>query len=60
VPSRPFRRQFHQAEIQNLGLPAPGDENVGRLDVAMHDPLGVGSIQRIGDLDPQFQQVDGL
>ena len=32
------------------------DENVGRLDVAVDDPRGVGGIERIGDLNSERQQ----
>ena len=31
------RFEFRQPEIENLGVPAPGDEQVRRLDVAMDD-----------------------
>ena len=34
---------------------APGDENIGGLDVAVDDPGVVGGIQRIGDLDSERQ-----
>ena len=40
---------FGQAKIQNFRLAAGRHENVCRLDVAMHDALGVGRVQRIGD-----------
>ena len=30
---------FRQTEIQNLRVPAPGHEDVRRLDVAMDDPF---------------------
>ena len=51
------RRDFGQPEIQNLRLPALGDEDVGGLDVAMDDALGVGRIERVGNLDGQIEQV---
>jgi len=34
-----------------------GDKDVGRLDVAVHDSGGMCSIERIGDLDPQPQNL---
>ena len=42
---------FGETEIQNFGVPALGDEDVGRLDVAVHNALGVRRVQRIGNLD---------
>ena len=43
------RAQLSQAKIEDLDVVSPGDENVGRLDVAVNDPRGVGGIQRVGD-----------
>jgi hypothetical protein len=37
-------------------MPARGDEDVGGLDVAMHDPRVVRRFQRVGDLDGPPQQ----
>ena len=47
---------FGQAEIQNLGMSTLGHKNVGRLDVAVDDAFGVGSIQRVGNLDGQAEE----
>src|ERR1700728_5451884 len=40
-----------QAEVENLCVPALGNENVGRFDIAMDDPFAMGRIQRVSDLD---------
>ena len=47
---------FRQAEIQNLGGAADGNENVGRLDITMNDAFSVSRIQRIRDFDSERQQ----
>ena len=49
-----LQRNLGQPEIQDLRLPAVADEDVGRLDVAVHDAAAVRRIQRIGDLDAQL------
>ena len=49
-----------QPEIQNLRVAAFGDKNIGGLDVAVDDPLGVGSVQRVGDLDSERQNEFGF
>ena len=48
---------FGQTKVQNLGVPAIGDENVRGLDVPMNDSLRVRGVQRIGNFGPQFQQL---
>jgi hypothetical protein len=35
---------------------AAGDEQIGRLDVAVDDPGGVRSLERVGDFDRERQQ----
>lgn len=51
------RRLLGQTEIQNLGPPVTGDEEVGGFEVAMDDASGVRGLQRIGKLDCPAQQV---
>ncbi len=51
----PNRSNFRQPKIQNLGIPALGDENVRRLDVAVHDAFGMRRIQSVRDLDGEGQ-----
>ena len=51
---------FRKAEVQHLSVTARGDKNICGLDVAMNDATRVGNIERIGDLDREFQQEIGL
>src|SRR5436309_470839 len=48
--------ELGQAEVQNFYLFPFIDENVCRLDVAMHDPSGMRRLQCIGDLQSPIQQ----
>ena len=48
-------REFRQPEVEHLGVPAPGDEDVGGLDVAVQDALGVRQLNRVGDLHAQVE-----
>ena len=46
-----FARQLCQTEVEHFG-PAPGgNENIGGLDIAMHDSLAVRGIERVGNLN---------
>src|SRR5579862_2198160 len=47
-------------EIQNLGVAALGDKDVGRLDVAVDDSFGMSRIKCIGNLDSQRQHQLGF
>jgi hypothetical protein len=53
--ARPLR--FRQTEIEDFRLAALGDKDVRRLDVAMDNFLLMRRIERIGNLDRQFEQV---
>ena len=44
---------FGQAEVEDLGVFALGDEDVRGLDVAVNDVTGVRRIESVGDLDPE-------
>ena len=44
-----------QAEVEHLGLALGGDDDVRGLQVAVHDAVGVGHRQRVGDLDGDGQ-----
>ena len=37
-------------------MPAIGDEEIRRLDVAMNDSFGMRSIESVGDLDAEVDQ----
>ena len=51
-----FRFQHGEAEVQELRLLSLGHEDVRGLDVAVDDALGVGGLERVGDLDGQVEQ----
>src|ERR1022692_1022103 len=48
---------FGQPEIEDLGMTAYRDENVGGLNVAMNDPLGMGRVQSISDVDGDVEEL---
>ena len=52
--------QLGQSKVQHLGIPSLGDEDVARLNVSVDNALGVSRIQRIGNLNPQIEQLIGL
>ena len=58
--SAAHRRNFRQPKVQNLGVAALSNENVGRLDVPVDDTFSVSCIEGIGNLDGQCQQRLGL
>jgi hypothetical protein len=51
---------FGQTEIQYLGVPALGDEQIRRFDVAMNDAAAIGRIESVGDFDGQVPQLLGF
>ena len=44
-------RDFGEAEVQNFGVTPLGDKEVGGLDVAMDNALGVCGVEAVGDFD---------
>ena len=48
---------FAKSEIQDLGMSSFCNEDVAGLDVTMHDPLGVRSIERVGDFSRKGRSV---
>jgi len=50
-------RDFCQSKIENFRVPAFGNEEICRLDVAVNDALRMGSIQRIGDLYADVEKL---
>ena len=51
---------FGEAEIEQLGLAALGDENIRGLDIAVNDAFGVRGFERVGDLDAEIEKLLGL
>ena len=49
--------QLCQSEVQHFGVVMFGDEDIGRLDVAMDDAFAVRSLQSIGDLIAEVDDV---
>ena len=55
--SFPVGHQLGQSKIENLGVPAPRDEDIRRLDVAMDDSLGMRRIERIRNLHAEIEHL---
>ena len=50
-------QQFGQTKVEDLGLSRGSNKDVGRLDIAMNDALGVGSGKRVRYLYGHLEQV---
>src|SRR6266568_5887923 len=46
-------RDFGQTKIKNFGVSSPRNKNVGGLNVAMNNALGVGGLESISNLESQ-------
>src|SRR5579859_5822178 len=49
------RPEFRQTKIENFGVTALGNEQVGGLDVPMNDAHRMGGFQSVGGLNANFQ-----
>ena len=52
---RCFRGHLRQSEVENFGVSAPRDKDVGRFDIAVDDALVVGVVEPRGRL-PQHAE----
>ncbi len=50
-----FLCDFGQPKVENLRRSALGHKDVGRLDVAVNDALGVRRVQRVRDINSNRQ-----
>ena len=50
-------RNFSEAEIQNLGVAALGNKNVGGFDVAVNDVFRVGGVESFRNLGGDMQEA---
>src|SRR5579862_129551 len=57
-----YLRGFHlrEAKIEDFGVAAVGDKNIGGLDVAVNDAFGVSGVQGVRDFDSQAQEHLGI
>ena len=50
-------RDLGEAEVEDFGVAALGDEEVGGLDVAVNDAFGVSGIERVGNFDGEVEEA---
>lgn len=50
-------RELCEPEVEDLGVAALRDEDVGGLDIAMNDALAVRRVERVGDLHAQIADL---
>jgi hypothetical protein len=49
--------KLSKPKIENFGVAALGDEDVGGLDVAMHDALSVSGIKSVRYFDADIKKI---
>src|SRR5246127_1299018 len=52
--------ELGETEIENLGMPAFGDKNIGGLDVTMNDAFAMSGIESVGHFNRQAEQNVGI
>ncbi len=52
-----LRQPLGQSKIQDLDLASFVQADVGRLDVTVHDPAGMGGVQSVGHLGGQIDDL---
>ncbi|HME31799.1 MAG TPA: hypothetical protein VKG65_03505 [Terriglobales bacterium] len=60
APRTSFDCDLGQSKIKDLSVTAFGYEDIGRLDVAVDDSLGMSGVQRVGNLNRQREDNFGL
>jgi hypothetical protein len=56
LPPQVVRNPLRQSEVQNLGVPLFGHEDIRGLDVVVHKAFSVRRVQRVRRLEAQPQQ----
>jgi len=54
---RKSSRELGEAEVEHLHAVSIANEDVRRLDIPMHDALGMGGLERVGELNPDVEDV---
>jgi hypothetical protein len=52
-----LRADLRESEIENFGVAALSDEDVGGLDVPVDDAFGVRGVERVGALNSNFEEA---
>ena len=52
--------KFGEAEVEDFGMIAFGDEDVGGFDIAMDDALGVSGVESVGNFDGEREKIESF